>query len=509
MKVNRKNSPLFVQGKAKWDAFVAAYQGPYDFSGSVYAGMNQKVMFLCPKHGRVSSDAKNLLNGKSCLQCAIEARAGARRMTQKKIIARFKETHGDLYDYCKVQYLGQQTPVTIVCHRHGDFTQLPEFHWKGSGCPKCFHEDRRGASQRMTHDEFLARLEQVFPQKFNVTDTYVNSQTTIRLTCRTHNLPLTSKPNWLLNGCSPCPKCNHMKSAPEDAIADYLSIFTAVERRNRTLIGPKELDIYMPEHNLAVEFCGMYWHSHGDKDDEKANKLRHAEKHRLCEAKGVRLITIYETDWATREATIKRLLRNAIGKTKGKLMARKCELRQPTIQEARAFYEKCHPQGGDGSGTHYGLYWGGKLVACMRFTYGNNDRGAGAKERQWTLSRYATRISVVGAASRLFKAFLKDHNPELVKSFSDNRMFAGGMYAQLGFAKEEDVAPDYQVWSMKLGLRPKPHYQRRVLAARLKDHGVQEEFDHTKDRRTEAELTYLMGARRIYDCGKKRWVWKR
>jgi hypothetical protein len=143
----------------------------------------------------------------------------------------------------------------------------------------------------------------------------------------------------------------------------------------------------------------------------------------------------------------------------------------------------------------------------MRFTFGGNDRGHGAKERQWTLSRYATRLPVAGAASKLFKAFVTEHNPPEVKSFSDNRWFSGAMYEQLGFDLEAEVDPDYQVWSLKAGLRPKSHYQRRLIPARLQEHGVTEHFDPTTDRRTEAEITYLMGARRIFDCGKKRWLW--
>jgi len=107
----------------------------------------------------------------------------------------------------------------------------------------------------------------------------------------------------------------------------------------------------------------------------------------------------------------------------------------------------------------------------------------------------------------LFKAFVKDHDPDSVKSFSDNRLFSGGMYGQLGFTLEEEVAPDYQVWSPKVGLKPKPHYQRRQLPKRLEEHGVEDSFDPKTDPRTEAQMTYLMGAGRIYDCGKKRWVW--
>jgi hypothetical protein len=508
MNINKQNSPFFALGQAKWDKFVHEYEGPYDFSGSVYAGMNQKVRFTCPAHGEVTSDAKNLISGKRCNACAIAARAGGRRMTQKQMLGRFVEVHGETYNYDHAVYAGQTKPVTIRCSRHGDFLQKPEFHWGGSGCPTCFHEDRRGASQRDTLESFTEKLEGVFPGGFTVCGGYEGSQALIGLTCTVHSEVVHTKPNYILNGHNPCPKCNHMKSAPEEEVAAYLSIFTTVERRSRTLIGPKEVDIYLPEHKIAVEFCGMYWHSHGDKVDETKNKARHATKHRLCAAKGVRLITIYETEWTERPAAIKRLLRNAIGKTRGRLMARKCEVRKPTAQEARSFYEKYHPQGGAGSGEHWGLYWKGALVACMRFTFGGNDRGAAAAGRVWTLSRYATRVSVSGAASKLFTVFLKEKTPGEVKSFSDNRLFSGGMYSQLGFTLEADLPPDYQVWSTTLGLRPKAHYQRRLLATRLREHGVVESFDPAKDTRTEATMTYLMGGRRIFDCGKKRWVWR-
>jgi hypothetical protein len=82
------------------------------------------------------------------------------------------------------------------------------------------------------------------------------------------------------------------------------------------------------------------------------------------------------------------------------------------------------------------------------------------------------------------------------------------MYEQLGFTLEEDVGEDYVVWSPKIGIRPKPHYQRRVLPKRLEEHGVDDTFDPETDTRTEADMTYLMGCGRLYDCGKKRWVWK-
>jgi hypothetical protein len=510
MTVNKRNSPGFKVSEKKWLAFVASYKGPFDLSRSIYRGLNNPTEFGCPIHGWGTMAAKYIMAGKGCVRCYREGLSRKPRLTQKKVLARFRETHGNRYDYTFVRYQGQQSPVQIECSRHGSFWQKPEFHWGGAGCPACYHEDVRGASQRLSQEQFLFRASRAQPNHIDLSQAhYVNSQSPVLASCTKHETAFQASPRALMAGENPCPRCNHMKSAPEQQIADFLSKLTTVVQRDRTIIAPKELDIYLPEHNLAVEFCGMYWHSHGDKEDEKKNKHRHAEKYRLCAERGIRLLTIYETEWAERPRTIKRLLRNAVGRSRGRLMARKCRLGKPTVQEARAFYESYHPQGGAGAGEHYGLYHRDKLVACMRFTFGGNDRGHGAKERQWTLSRYATRLPVAGAASRLFKAFVAEHDPPEVKSFSDNRLFGGGMYERLGFSLEEDVSSDYQVWSPKLGLRPKPHYQRRVLQKRLQEHGLDERFEHLTDPRTEAEVTYLMGARRIYDCGKKRWLWTR
>jgi hypothetical protein len=338
---------------------------------------------------------------------------------------------------------------------------------------------------------------------------YGSMLTNATFTCATHGGQFEAIPNNVLRGANPCPRCNHMASRGEFSLAACLAVHTPVQSRVRGLIGGKrEIDVYVPEHALAVEYCGEYWHSHGDATDERTFRHRHHEKYMACQSRGIRLLTVFESEWKGRNFAIRRLLRNAVGKTRGRLMARKCELRDVPIKEARAFYDRYHPQGGSGSGEHYGLYWRGKLVACMRFTFGANDRGSAASGRAWTLTRYATRITVAGAASRLFKAFVREHNPSEVKSFSDNRYFNGDMYARLGFVMEGESPPDYQVWSPKLGLRPKAHYQRRAIPTRLQEHGVSEPFDPDTDARSEAEITYLMGCRRIYDCGKKRWVWR-
>ena len=477
----------------------ATHKNHYSYDISTFRRLKDPVAIMCPTHGAFSQQLGNHLSGAGCPQCA------GRNVDW---IERFRTVHGGLYDYSRVVYVGHQDNVEIICGVHGPFFQTPDNHYRGrQGCPSC-KGARIRASKQLPVEEFIRRATAVHNGRY----LYNNVQFTNVLTgvmsivCPIHGEFRQSPVNHLA-GKVGCTKCNHMKSRGEAAVASYLAMFTPTISRDRTILKPKEIDIYLPEHKIAVEYCGMYWHSFGDIKAEKEGKHKHFEKYIACKEKGIRLITVYETEWEQRSTAIRRLLRNIVGKSRGKLMARKCQLGIPTTQEAADFYERYHPQGGAGSGDHYGLYWRGKLVACMRFSFGSNDRGVGAKKRVWTLTRYATRINVAGGASRLFRAFITEHKPLQVKSFSDNRYFDGGMYSTLGFALDEEIAPDYQVWSKKTGIRPKSHYQRGGLQKRLDEHGVDEIFDADTDTRTEAEMTYLMGARRIYDCGKKRWLW--
>lgn len=427
---------------------------------------------------------------------------------QASFIAAATNMHNGKYLYHTANYAGAHTKLEIQCPQHGSFWQNPTNHMQGKGCPACSFA-ATGKRCRKNTASFLEAARMVWGEDmWDYSHVhYVRAHAAVSIRCKEHDVVLTQSPTNHLGGQNPCSRCNHMKSAGERELFQIVSTYALTEPRNRDLIKPKEIDIYLPEHRLAIEYNGMFHHSHGSAEAEQRNKFRHFDKYAACADRGIRLLTIYEAEWQDRQQAIRRLIRNATGKMRGRLMARKCELRKATVQEAREFYEKYHPQGGNGNGEHYALFWKGKMVACMRFVLGANDRGAAASRRKWTLGRYATRISVAGAASRLFKAFVREFNPTEVKSFSDNRLFAGGMYEQLGFVLDGELAPDYQVWSPRIGLKPKAYYQRSAIPARLLDHNCDDSFDPATDPRTEMEMTYLMGARRIYDCGKKRWLW--
>jgi hypothetical protein len=496
----------------------------YDFTSARYTGALQRISGIrCREHGEFSQYPAQLRkDGAGCPSCGGEVRASKRRSLPEDVIAAARARHNGFYTYERAVYVNNTTKFTVTCPVHGPFDVAPGNHISGGkGCPTCGaikrgHRSNVAGAARKTADTKLANFAEKFARDAREVHgdvygydevRYAGAKSKIDIRCAKHGL-FSQTPEHHLKRAHGCPECSHHRSKGEAALLRFVSIYAETWTRDRATIAPKELDIYAPSASLAIEYCGEYWHAASSVEEERKDRTRHLDKHLACEAQGIRLLTVYESEWLDRPHAIKRLVRNALGKGRGRLMARKCDLRRVGHVEAARFFEAYHPQGGGGFGEQYGLYHRDKLVACMRFTFGGNDRGAHA-DRAWTLSRYATRVSVAGGASRLFSAFAADNDPETVKSFSDNRYFTGGMYEQLGFALEETSAPDYQVYHPKTGLLPKTAWQRRKIPARIRDLRSPEVFDPSTDGRSERDMTYLLGAQRMFDCGKKRWVWRR
>lgn len=502
--------------------FRAAHGDRYDYSRVVYAGAHVPVDIVCPVHGVFQQSPVAHRNGHGCNECANVVRAEKRRAGGvDTFLDRFSERFGDRFRV--------ETPprvmtddVTVWCVQHGRrFTTRATKALSMVGCPDCISRSRvaaltaagahrKSADTRMAlkWSRFEALARQVHGDKYDYSECeYAGSQGHLTITCRTCATKFDQTYDHHITRRQGCPKCSHHLSRAEDDIFRLVSAFAPdTKQRVRGAFGDaRELDVYVPSKQLGIEYCGMYWHSHGSADKEKTDKFGHQKKHAACEAAGISLLTVFETDWVQHKLAVTRAIRARLGKLRGRLMARNLALRAVDHGEATKFFDKYHVQGGAGAGETLGLFHKDKLVACMRFTFGGNDRGRATKA--WTLSRYATRVSVVGGASRLFRAFVAQFQPDTVKSFSDSRLFGGKMYEHLGFELESESAPDYMVWHPRLGVLPKTKFQRSEIAARQAELGVTVDFDASNDPRSETDMTYLLKCRRIYDCGKKKWVW--
>lgn len=109
----------------------------YDLSGVVYSGSRGKIKVGCEKHGEFYIQADNFLAGHGCPKCGFENSASAKKPTTEEFIIASRAVHGDKYDYSRVVYVGNKFPVDIICRKHGVFSQRPNDHLFGKGCPFC------------------------------------------------------------------------------------------------------------------------------------------------------------------------------------------------------------------------------------------------------------------------------------------------------------------------------------------------------------------------------------
>lgn len=116
-----------------------------DYSKSVYVNMHTPILIIDhdkdaegSEYGEYWQEPSAHLKGSRHPRKAVDRRNNG-LSDQLDIIGKFKEAHGDRYDYSLVEYGGYRSKVRIVCPKHGEFEQSVENHIAGKGCPSCGH----------------------------------------------------------------------------------------------------------------------------------------------------------------------------------------------------------------------------------------------------------------------------------------------------------------------------------------------------------------------------------
>lgn len=285
-----------------------------------------------------------------------------------------------------------------------------------------------------------------------------------------------------------CTNCNpQFECVPEKEISEFLdSIGIAHIKRNRTIIKPYEIDIYIPEYRIAIEHNGIYWHSELFID----NKY-HQNKRLACEKVGIHLISIWEDEWKYNKELIKSLISNFVGKSM-KIGARKTEIRSVNTIDAKSFLNENHLQGYATFTYAYGLYYENRLIELMSFIKNKNG---------YELSRLCTKIgySVQGGAKKLFTFFTNNHAYVEIVSFCDLTKFNGNVYRNLGYHTESYVKPTYY-YMKRDGITIK-RFHRRLFQKHLL---VAKGADASK---SEKQIMNEMGYFRIYNAGNKKFIY--
>jgi predicted nucleic acid-binding Zn-ribbon protein len=456
----------------------------YDYSLVEYKTIHDKVTIVCPIHGQFSQKACNHLNKQGCPQCGLINRGNPNKKSSETYVAECKAKYHDQYDYSKTQYVNKHTKITYTCFKHGKITQNPTQH-KKHGCPYC---NGRGVNKH-TKDTFVAIANKLHDSAYDYSLTQFNKITDyIWIVCPKHGRFHQRANNHihLLNGC---PHCNNNTSKDEKSILTFVqSVYggTIIENDKKKLKG-KEIDIYLPEINLGIEYNGLYYHA-----ETISGKKCHWEKANLADQHGIQLIQINENEWFDKQDIVKSKIRCLLGQST-RIYARKCEIKTLKPYEKNVFLDQTHIQGKDGSSFGYGLFFNDELVSCMTF-----GKSRFNKRYRTELIRYSSKqdVVVVGGADRLLKHYLKNNEKSII-SYADRRWSRGKLYEVLGFRLDGITQPSFSyVHINKKEVYNRMNFQKKNL----------KNMEHYSDSLTEYEIMGKNGYDRIWDAGQRRYV---
>lgn len=462
----------------------------YDYSKMMYKGGHTKVEIICPTHGSFWQTPNSHSRGRGCPRCGYENRLSTRK-DQDTVVENFRSVHGDKYDYSRVRYKDVKTPVEIICPLHGAWEVTPNNHLRGRGCPLCANIES-GKRKLMSKEAFVEKSVSIHGDKYDYSKTDLSEGVSAKslITCPIHG-DFEQNLQGHLQGYG-CPRCTHNgKSKAEGVLEELIKSWLPdlkVERNVRGIIpefttkkrgeGRKtikngELDLYVPEKKLAIEYNGMFWHSR-----DRVGWDYHVNKRKACDQVGIRMITIWEADWQDerKRPILERYLKHALGiKDERTVYARKCVIRDVPQREYREFMDKNHIQGyASAKEVKKGLYTkDGELVACMSFKKLKNRDVKEHPHTIWNMVRYATSCNVPGGRSKLFKHIREEYHMDHVESHLDRDYFTGQSYLKEdGWELVEDTQATLGMWHPRFGRQSRQAWWHAAIPRTLEKLGL-------------------------------------
>lgn len=278
------------------------------------------------------------------------------------------------------------------------------------------------------------------------------------------------------------------KSHYENDIVNWLKNEYNIDNivsNKRDLLSGQEIDIYLPDYKLGIEFNGDYWHSDIYYQDHGGRSLYHQNKSLVAEKRDIFIFHIFEHEWVDEQvqSNIKNRLSCLLHKNTQKIPARKCTVIELTTKQKKEFLNQNHIQGNDHSTKNIGLMYQGELVACMTFVRPKN------KKYTWELSRFCSKrgYNIQGGASKMFKYFIRDLEAgNTVSSYNDITKTRGDIYKILGFTCVSINRPNY-IWI---------NFQTGDIRTRYQEQAA-----------GEVARMHSKGYHRVCDCGTKTWVY--
>lgn len=252
--MKRKTTDQFIR-----DA-IAVHGDTYDYTNTEYIGSRSPITIGCEEHGEFTQRASHHTSGAGCPRCGDARISSARSYDLEKFIDIAQSVHGQ-YDYTHSVYMDSATPLDIVCATHGVFSQRPDDHLSGKGCPMCGIQ-KSADSKRHSRENFINRATRCHNGQYDYSLVdYFNARSGVKIICPTHG-EFKQTPSKHLDGVG-CPKCGNRISKISNEWLDSLDIPDDPDHREVTKLIPNRkytVDGYDPESKTVYEFHGDYWH---------------------------------------------------------------------------------------------------------------------------------------------------------------------------------------------------------------------------------------------------------
>ena len=459
----------------------------YDYSKVKYVNSVTKVCIICPIHGEFWQKSSNHLRGCKCPKCTHRSY----RYSIDEFIEKSCKMHGNKYDYSKTEYTNNKIKVRIICPEHGEFWMTPNSHLSGQGCPKC-KANKLSNIYLSNTSSFIEKSIKKHGNKYDYTKVdYKGNKIKVCIICPEHS-EFWQTPHEHLDGCG-CPTCAYSISKNEDEIYNFIkTLCTDAERRNRKIISPQEIDIYIPSLKIGFEYNGLIWHS------EKFGKDRfyHINKTKLCKQKGVTLFHIFEDEYKNYKEVILSKIKQIIGQNNNslKIDISDCHIKEMNDDASVTnFLERNSIHENVSNTIHICAYYNNEIISVISFKMIDTNT------HTWKIVNMSNDITknCNDVIMIIFDYFVEIYKPETITIFKDLSLLSDyddDLLKRLGFIPRQILPPSYRYINGNK-IFGKLEFRNNVLNSVVIDES------------TEKVQAEKLGYYRIWDCGLKEYIW--
>lgn len=269
---------------------------------------NNKISYICSKHGRQENIISNFLQGHYCYFCGNENIGKKLRNSIEDIENEINGVNGNIL-LNKEEYIDANTPnLQIKCGRCGNvhITSYSNYKRLLFGCPTCGLE-HFGKSKRLDFNDVEKRINLINNNVLLNKNEYIGNNITnlkIKCGCCNENIFITSLANYL-SGKITCSSCSKKKSRQERKIEEFLvnnNIIFEEEKRFDDCRDKRPLpfDFYLPDRNTCIEYDGeghylerfYEFKSNNPNINLEITKYHDNIKNEYCKKKKIKLIRI-------------------------------------------------------------------------------------------------------------------------------------------------------------------------------------------------------------------------